>query len=277
MPYSNIISTADTAQNLNNPDWLIFDCRFELSDPAAGEHAYFREHLPGAQYAHLENDLSGPTTGKNGRHPLPDSEIFIKQLGLWGIDSTKQIIAYDDGSAIYAARFWWMLRWMGHISVAVLDGGFKKWMKEKRPITAELPQVPPAQFSGKVQSEHSKDLQWLKAHLKDPGVKVLDARSRDRFEGIGETLDPVGGHIPGAVNRFFRHNFDEEGCFKSPQELQEEFHQFLGELGPNQLVHTCGSGVSACNNLLAMEIAGLTGSVLYPGSWSEWCANVEVS
>lgn len=274
MHYSNIISTADTAQNLDNPDWLFFDCRFELSEPVAGEYMYKREHLPGAQYAHLEKDLSGPVTRKNGRHPLPDPTLFAKQLGLWGIDSNKQVVAYDDGLAIYAARFWWLLRWMGHNRVAVMDGGFKKWLKEKRPITAERPVVQPTEFTGGPRPEQQRDLAWLQAHINEPQLKILDARSLDRFNGIGETFDPVGGHIPGAENRFFRRNFDEEGCFKSPQDLQEEYQAILGEHKPNQVVHTCGSGVSACNNLLAMEVAGLSGSVLYPGSWSEWCANV---
>lgn len=273
MKYTNIISTDELARHLEESGWLIFDCRFELSKPMAGEQAYAKAHIPGAQYVHLDRDLAAPPNGKNGRHPLPDPEHFRQKLESWGIDSNKQVVAYDDGSAVYASRFWWMLRWMGHEAAAVLDGGFNKWLEEDRPVTAKIPAIPPTQFSGQAQNDLRKDLHWLKAHLGQAGVMVLDARSHDRFNGIGETLDPVGGHIPGALNRFFARNLDEQGCFKPAEELREEFQKLLGDTPPEQVIHSCGSGVSACNNLLAMEIAGLKGSLLYPGSWSEWCVN----
>lgn len=273
MKYSNIISTDELHRHLEDSDWLIFDCRFELSKPMAGEQAYGKAHIPRAQYVHLDRDLAAAPNGKNGRHPLPDPEIFRQKLGSWGIDSSKQVVAYDDGSAVYASRFWWMLRWMGHEAAAVLDGGFNKWLEEDRPVTAKVPTISPTQFSGQAHHALYKDLHWLKAHLDQPGLMVLDARNHDRFNGIGETFDPVGGHIPGALNRFFARNFDEQGCFKPADELREEFQKILGDTPPEQVIHTCGSGVSACNNLLAMEVAGLKGSLLYPGSWSEWCVN----
>lgn len=270
MPFTTLVSSFQLAQHLDDSDWIIFDCRHDLAEPEAGRRSYAEFHLPGAYFLHLDQDLSGPLSGKNGRHPLPAPEAFAARLGACGMDNSKQAVAYDASGNMYAARLWWMLRWLGHENAAVLDGGLSKWIKEGRPMTDALPRSKPAQFTG-APRKNWVDADFVEAHLNNPEMFLIDGRSPERFMGIGETLDPVGGHIPGAVNRFFKDNLDTQGCFKPAQELQRAFAGLMGGARPKEVVHQCGSGVTACHNLLAMEIAGLTGSRLYPGSWSEWC------
>ena len=272
MSYATLISTADLAAQLHDPGWIVFDCRHNLSDPEAGHRAYLEGHIPGAHFLHLDRDLSGSASGNNGRHPLPDPEHFAARLAALGMDQAMQAVAYDDAGGIFASRLWWMLRWVGHSRVAVLDGGLQKWIREEHPVTHTLPVARTGGFRAAV---HEVPVQAtdLLPRLGSPDLLILDARSPERFRGVGETLDPVGGHIPGAVNRFFRDNLDRSGCFKAPEVLREDFLSLLAGLGSGAVVHQCGSGVTACHNLLAMEIAGLSGSRLYPGSWSEWCAD----
>jgi thiosulfate/3-mercaptopyruvate sulfurtransferase len=270
--HSTLVATADLSARLHDPGWIVFDCRHNLSEPEAGHRAYLEGHIPGAHFLHLDRDLSGPVTGGNGRHPLPDPERFAARLAALGMEPELQAVAYDDAGGIFAARLWWMLRWAGHRRAAVLDGGLQKWVREEHPLTHALPVPRPGSFRARVREAPVQAAELL-ARLGSPEVLILDARSPERFRGIGETLDPVGGHIPGALNRFFRDNLDHSGRFKPPEALRESYLALLAGRGPEAVVHQCGSGVTACHNLLAMEIAGLPGSRLYPGSWSEWCAD----
>lgn len=269
---ATLVSVSELAAHVDDPDWIVFDCRHDLADIPAGRRAYDTAHIPGARFVHLDEDLSGPRTGTNGRHPLPDPEKFRARLAALGMRDGMQAVAYDASGGFFAARLWWMLRWMGHIQVAVLDGGWDAWQQAGSQVTAQVPAIQTGAFNGAVR-DISIDTTFIQENLGLPQIKVIDARSPDRFRGENETLDPVGGHIPGAVNRFFKANLAADGRFKTAADLRGEYAQMLGELLPAAVVHQCGSGVTACHNLLAMEIAGLAGSRLYPGSWSEWCSD----
>jgi len=271
--FTTLVSVADLAAHLDDPQWLVFDCRHDLADTDSGPRAYAEAHIPGARFVHLDRDLAGATTGRNGRHPLPDPGRCSARLAALGMSADKQAVAYDASGGYYAARLWWTLRWMGHEAAAVLDGGWDAWLKAGNPVTAERPRVSAGTFTGRRRESMAVDARFVEANVGRPDVHVIDARSAERFRGENETLDPVAGHIPGALNRFFKHNLDAAGSFKPAAELRREFTQLLGGAEPGQVVHQCGSGVTACHNLLAMEIAGLAGSKLYPGSWSEWCSD----
>jgi len=273
MTYTTLVSVEETAAHLDDPDWIVCDCRHDLANYSAGYKAYRTGHIPGARFLHLDVDLSGPKTGLNGRHPLPHPSTFCLRLGALGINNHAQIVAYDETGGVYAARLWWMLRWVGHTRAAVLDGGWQAWSKAGKPVTVEQPVFEATTFSGRVQAQSTVDSGQVLNHLEDKKALIMDARSNDRFRGENETLDPVGGHIPGAVNRFFRSNLGEDGRFKPAEKLKQEFTSTLNGLSPQSIIHQCGSGVTACHNLLAMEIAGLGGSRLYPGSWSEWVSD----
>ena len=272
MAYTTLISVADLARNLDNPQFLIFDCRHELTDPHYGAKAYAQSHLPGAHFASLDRDLAAPLTGKNGRHPMPDPDTFAAWLGKMGVRNGVQVVGYDDNAGVYPSRLWWMLKWLGHDAVAVLDGGLNAWLKAGQPTTTEVPPARPANFTAQVR-DINVDADYVMAHLNSADMLVIDARANDRFRGENETIDPVGGHIPGAVNRLFRTNVDSDGLFRQPEALKQEFESLIGSTPVANVVHQCGSGVSACHNLLAMEIAGLGGARLYPGSWSEWVSD----
>lgn len=251
----------------------IFDCRFDLRDACAGARAFADGHIPGAQYLHLSHDLSGDATGSNGRHPLPDPHIFAMRLGALGLAPDTPVAVYDDAGGMIAARLWWMLRWIGHRGhVAVLDGGIQSWTAAGYALS-QKPQTFPAHAYPLVKTGPVVKAQDVLAFLGASSAYLLDARSADRFRGENETLDPVGGHIPGAKNRFFRDNLTDDGHFKSADQLRTEFMEQLAGADPATVVHSCGSGVTACHNLLAMEVAGLTGSRLYAGSWSEWSSD----
>lgn len=251
----------------------IFDCRFDLRDPCVGAKAYAEGHIPGAQYLHLHHDLSGETNGSNGRHPLPDPQNFATRLGSLGLTPDIPVAIYDDAGGMFAARAWWMLRWIGHRGhVAVLDGGIQAWQTAGYPVSQQ-PQSFSAQAYPLIKAGPVVRAQDVLSFLGSASTYLLDARSGDRFRGEGETLDPVGGHIPGARNRFFRDNLADDGHFKSADQLRTEFMAQLAGADPRAVVHSCGSGITACHNLLAMEVAGLTGSRLYAGSWSEWSSD----
>jgi thiosulfate/3-mercaptopyruvate sulfurtransferase len=269
MPTALVTTEALAAQ----PQWRVFDCRYDLVKPDLGEHQYREAHIPGALYAHLERDLSTLKTGRNGRHPLPEPTAFIAWLGLQGLKPTDQVVCYDGGGgAMAAARLWWMLRWIGHETVAVLDGGLAKWRAEGRPVTAELPRFEKSNYQVKNPLPAiSVDVSEVEKHGK--GMLLLDARAPERYRGEKEPIDPVAGHIPGARNRYNVENLTADGTFKDAAMLRRDFLQTLGERPPWEVVHYCGSGVSACHNLLAMEVAGLTGGKLYAGSWSEWSSD----
>jgi thiosulfate/3-mercaptopyruvate sulfurtransferase len=272
MPFTTLVGTTELAAHLDDPAWVILDCRHDLARPDSGAQEYAKAHVPGAHFLHLDRDLAAPPTGKNGRHPLPEPQAFMRKLGAAGVDTSKQVVAYDAKISVYASRLWWMLRWLGHDKVAVLDGGYAKWTKEGRPVSDAIPQPAPADFAGRLRAM-SVDAAAVLGSIGRPGSVLVDARSPDRFRGENETLDPVGGRIPGSINRFFRDNLGANACFKPAAELAGDYRALLGEAAPGTVVHSCGSGVSACHNLLAMEIAGLSGSRLYPGSWSEWCSD----
>ena len=269
MTHNTLIDAATLYSHLDDPHWVVVDCRFSLMDTQAGRRAYRESHLPGARYAHLDEDLSSPITLTTGRHPLPDPSELARKLGEWGIGPGIQVVAYDDlGGMLAAARLWWLLRWLGHQAVAVLDGGFPAWQRAGLPLTAALPTVRPTVLNG-----HPDDRLWLTTAqvLALPSENVLlDARITARFRGEIEPIDPVAGHIPGAVNLPTEGNLTADGHFLPAAELRARFAAALGERSPTTVVHSCGSGVTACHNLLAMEAAGLHGSRLYAGSWSEW-------
>jgi len=272
MTHTTLISVSDLAQHLDDPAFVIFDCRHELTNPEFGTTAYAQSHIPGARFAHLDRNLAAPLTGRNGRHPLPDPKVFAEWLSRMGVSNDNQVIGYDNAGGVYASRLWWMLRWIGHKNVAVLDGGWQAWIEAGHPVTAEVPTPRPAKVTVNVQ-ETPVDAKYVLDNLQSPAFVLIDARANDRFRGQNETIDPVGGHIPGAMNRFFKDNLTAQGLFKSPQQLRDEFRLLLDTVTPEKIVSQCGSGVTACHNLLAMEIAGLRGGRLYPGSWSEWIAD----
>lgn len=276
-PFCTLISAAELAQHLAQPDhnWVVLDCRHDLANPDFGRSAYAAGHLPHAQFAHLDNDLSGPKISPDGqfrgRHPLPERETFVQTLRSWGIDNDTQVVAYDASGGMFAARLWWMLRWVGHEAVAVLDGGLPAWLEAGHALTTAVPAPRRGTLTERAALTASVDAEAVLANLAQPVRTVLDARAPDRFRGENETLDPVGGHIPGARNRFFRDNLQADGRFKPATELHAEFAALIDTA--QATIAQCGSGVTACHNLLAMEISGLPGAALYPGSWSEWCAD----
>jgi len=268
-----LVSAPELAANIENPSWRIFDCRHDLKNPDYGSQAYARGHIPGAQFLNLDRDLAGPVNGHNGRHPLPEIAVFSERLSACGVGPDTQVVAYDNEGGIFASRLWWLLRWLGHRQVAVLNGGLAGWKRASLPLEEKQREFARAHFlprpSGGVVA-----VDTLMANLETAALRVIDARSPERFRGENETLDPVGGHIPGALNRFYFDNLDDDGCFFKPaEELRAEFDELLRGSDPKSVVQQCGSGVTACHNLLAMELAGLSGSELYPGSWSEWCAD----
>ena len=271
MPHP-LVSCEQLAAHLNDPDWRIVDCRHQLSDVGYGQRVYAEGHLPGAFFMHLDRDLSGAMSGCNGRHPLPDPQVLAAKFGAIGISSRTQVVAYDDAEGMVSGRLWWMLRWLGHDNVAVLDGGFNRWVKEGRPLTRDIPVVLPTVFEIE-QRDWVVTADEVLANIASPELVVVDARGPDRFRGENETIDPVGGHIPGARNRFFRDNLDADGRFRPAAELRREFLELFAGTPPDKTVMQCGSGVSACHNLIALELAGLTGARLYAGSWSEWCSD----
>lgn len=268
--YKTLVDCHTLALHLHDPQWVVVDCRFMLSDPGAGRRAYDAGHIPGARYAHLNDDLSAPVAPATGRHPLPDPRGLAARLGEWGIDNGKQVVCYDDSFGAMAARLWWLLRWLGHDAVALLDGGLPRWQREGHPVTRDVPGVAPAVFSPKLRNEL-----WVGAEVVATAVQhsdwlVMDARAEERFNGEIETLDPVAGHVPGAVNLPYEDNLHVSGRFAAPEELHELYRGLMQKVTPERVIQMCGSGVTACHNILAMEHAGLPGARLYAGSWSEW-------
>lgn len=276
MGFETLISAEDLAALMASETPVhIFDCSFELGDPEAGRAAYLAGHISGARYLHLDDDLAAPPSGKNGRHPLPTREDFAALLRSHGVNAGEQVVVYDGAGGAFAARAWWMLRWIGHAAVAVLDGGRKAWEKAGQPYEAGEPvAAPPGSLElGPSLVGEPVAVEDVVANLDGGTSLVVDARDPGRFRGDPSPLDPVSGHIPGAANRFFRDNLADDGSFRSSRELRAAFAQTLGETAPEAAILQCGSGVTACHNALAMEIAGLSGARLYPGSWSEWVAD----
>ncbi len=274
--YTTLISAADLAAYIDDAGWVIVDCRHDLVNLALGREAYAAGHLPHAVFADMESELSGARRGEDGafrgRHPLPDKEALAATLRGWGVNDTTQVIAYDAHGGMYAARLWWLLRWIGHEASAVLDGGLPAWQALGQPLSSDPPDP---RSAGKVAVRApfvpTVTVREVLENIESEQRTVVDARAADRFRGENESIDPVGGHIPGAKNRFFKDNLRNDGRFKAPEQLREEFEQVIGD--PRKAIMQCGSGVTACHNLLALEVAGMPGAALYPGSWSEWSSD----
>lgn len=270
-PYTTLISAEQLREFMaSGGPLVIVDASFDLVDTQAGERSYLDGHIPGARYAHLDSDLSAPKNGRNGRHPMPTREAFAATVARWGVTPGTQVVAYDRQQGMFAARPWWMLRWLGHAEVAVLDGGLAAWQAiggalEKEPHSPVKAEPYPLADS----LAPAIDADTLLARLGK--VRIIDARAGERFRGEVEPLDAQAGHIPGAVNRFFKDNLAPDGHFKPAEQLRRDFEPLVA--GQASIVHQCGSGATACHNILAMEVAGLAGTTLYPGSWSEWSAD----
>jgi thiosulfate/3-mercaptopyruvate sulfurtransferase len=265
-----LVSFAQLKDHLADPAWVVFDCRHDLADHTRGKRLYHEGHIPGACYAPVETALAGPKTGFNGRHPLPAPAAFAAFLATHGVSASSTVVAYDDSGGLYAARLWWMARWIGLKSVALLDGGIPKWIAEGGAITP----VVPTPRSTALRPHPNPAMVWSVAevleHFSIPSCAIIDARAAERFRGEVEPIDQVAGHIPGALNRFYKHNLQADLTFRPADELNKEFSALLNGRSPENVVHQCGSGITACANLFAMEYAALPGSKLYAGSWSEW-------
>lgn len=268
-----LVSTTTLANHLNDPSWVVFDCRHDLVDQAKGERLYREGHIPNAHFAPVDSALSGAKNGTNGRHPLPAPEAFANFLAAHGVSSSSTVVAYDDSGGLYAARLWWMARWIGLKSVTLLDGGINRWIAEGRELTTAVPTARPATLRSQVDPTLVWNASAVLDHLSNPAYAVLDARAAERFRGDVEPMDPVAGHIPGALNRFYKSNLNADLTFRSRDELKKEFSTLFQNRKPENIVHQCGSGITACANLFAMEYAGLPGSKLYAGSWSEWISD----
>lgn len=269
---TTLVSVSDLHQHLFDADWCVVDCRHSLENFEAGREQYRQGHIPGAVFAHMEDDLSGPKTGRNGRHPLPAQESIVALFSSWGVGRDTQLVAYDAAGGAFASRLWWLARWVGHAKVAVLDGGWPAWMAATDWSSTEPAAREPSRFEIGPSLAPTADAAAILAMLGRSDKLIVDARAAERYEGRVEPLDPVAGHIPGTRNRPWQSNLD-NGLFKSPEALRREFEALLGGRPPADVAVLCGSGVTACHHLVAMEHAGLSGALLYPGSWSEWVAD----
>jgi thiosulfate/3-mercaptopyruvate sulfurtransferase len=270
MEFHTLIGVDALQKLLGEPRLAVVDCRFDLMNPGAGRQAYLRAHIPDARYADLNQDLSAPIGPCTGRHPLPAPETFAAWLGAAGIDNGAQVVAYDDANGSIAARLWWMLRWVGHDAVAVLDGGFKAWAARGGALQPGPADFPATKFTPRVAADTVLSTAEVERALQNPAALLVDARAQERYAGTVEPIDPVAGHIPGAVNHPFTANLDAVGHFLPGDEIKRRWQERLSGRPPRQLIAMCGSGVTACHNLLSLEVAGLTGAKLYAGSWSEW-------
>jgi len=274
--HDSLISPQIVNEHLEDSNWRFFDCRYVLTEPDKKQAEFAVSHLPGALYAHMNRDLAAPPIPrKTGRHPLPEKQELIKLFSTWGIDHAVQVVIYDDAGGAYAVRLWWMLRWLGHDAVAVMDGGWPRWIKEGRPVSADLIIPKAVEFKANQREHWLVTAEDVRNYFDNPEVRVLDARSRDRYRGENETLDPVAGHIPGAVSAPFVENLDPDGNLKSKSELRKMYLELLDGSPAEKAISYCGSGITACHNILAMYYAGLGNSRLYSGSWSDWITNPE--
>lgn len=268
-----LIGVDQLRAHLHDPRWCIADVRHDLLHAEAGMRAYQAGHIPGAVFANIDTDLSGEKTGKNGRHPLPRRDDLIEAFRNWGINNDTQIVAYDAQGGQFAARLWWLARWLGHSRVALLDGGWPKWLNDTSLSSRDLPKTAPGNFTAGESMMPLATVDQVMQSLGSPDRVLLDARTPERYRGEQEPIDPVAGHIPGARNRPWLQNLNPDQTFKSARELRSEFESMLGQRTPGEITHQCGSGVTACHNVFAMELAELHGSALYGGSWSEWIAD----
>jgi len=275
MPYNLLITAAELVEHLDDPDWVIVDSRFKLADAEQGRKDYESAHIPGAVYAHLDKDLSGPIIrGVTGRHPMPEVEKIRAVFSRFGIDSTIQVVTYDDvGGALAAGRVWWLLRWLGHERVALLDGGWQTWERKGLPVRRGNETRKSRQFIPHPRNELVVSTEEVEKMRKDPQYYVLDARTTERYRGENETIDPVAGHIPGAISAPYPDNLNPDGTFRTDKDLAERYKQLVGGVPIDHVVAYCGSGVTATHDILAMMKAGLGEARLYAGSYSEWITN----
>lgn len=274
---NSLISAQWLVEHLQDPQVAIADCRFSLANPQLGRQHYETAHIPGAHYFDLNQDLSSSVAQHGGRHPLPDLAVLAQKLEALGINSTdpqnsKLIVAYDDSRFAFAARFWWLLKYLGYDRVALLDGGFQAWQQMGYPVTSEIPIPAIGHFVPQPNPDKVVDIHWVKAHKDSPGVVLVDSREAERYRGEREPIDPIAGHIPGAVNYPWQEVTDEQGYGRSPEEQQQRWTALKDA---EEIIVYCGSGVTACVNLLSMELAGLPSATLYVGSWSDWCSYLE--
>lgn len=268
-PWTTLVTTAELAAHLDDPDCIVIDCRYVLSDRDKGRAAYDSGHLPGARHAHLEADLCGTPEANSGRHPLPEPARLAERFGAWGITARSRIVACDDSFGSIAARLWWLARWLGHERVALLDGGLAKWKREHRPLTSAPTAVVATQFLARRNDALVAQAAEVARAIREPAALLLDARPEERFLGLSEPFDRIAGHIPTSINRPWEDNLAMSGEFQTAEQLRAEYAELLGGRSAGEVIHLCGSGVTACHSVLAMEIAGLAGSRLFPGSWSE--------
>ena len=268
-----LVSCEQLAAHANDPTWIVFDCRHDLMDVAKGEQWYRDGHIPGAFLANLDTDLSGEKTGANGRHPLPSPAMFSAFLARHGVTARSTVVAYDDVGGQFAARLWWLCRWVGLMNASLLDGGIQRWVAEARPISTAIPVTKPAFFAGRADSFMISTVDEVLSRIGRADLVLIDARAPERYRGEVEPIDPVAGHIPSALNRFYKENLKADLTFKSPDEIRKGLVDLMAGRSATEVVHQCGSGVTACANVFAMEYAGLKGSRLYAGSWSEWVAD----
>lgn len=268
-----LVSCEQLAAHANDPTWIVFDCRHDLMDVAKGEQWYRDGHIPGAFLANLDTDLSGEKTGTNGRHPLPSPAMFSAFLARHGVTARSTVVAYDDVGGQFAARLWWLCRWVGLMNASLLDGGIQRWVAEARPISTAIPVTKPAFFAGRADSFMISTVDEVLSRIGRADLVLIDARAPERYRGEVEPIDPVAGHIPSALNRFYKENLKADLTFKSPDEIRKGLVDLMAGRSATEVVHQCGSGVTACANVFAMEYAGLKGSRLYAGSWSEWVAD----
>lgn len=269
--FSTLISAKEALARLHDPDWVFVDCRFSLQEPSKGREEYLEGHIPGAFYAHLDEDLSSPVIpGKTSRHPMLPVDRMAELFSSWGIDEKVQVVVYDFKGGGMAVRLWWMLQWLGHEAVALMDGGWADWKGLNYPVSVAAPDRQPRQFNPRPQEGWTMDAGQVAAASQDPAFRVVDVRNYERYIGQEEPIDPVAGHIPGAINIPFMENVDEDGFFKPAEELRKKYSEKLAGVPADHVVFYCGSGVTSCHNILAMRVAGLGHATLYPGSWSEW-------
>jgi thiosulfate/3-mercaptopyruvate sulfurtransferase len=273
MVFKTLIDVESLRALLGGPHLCIVDCRFDLMHRQAGRRAYLEAHIPGARYADLNLDLSAPVTSSTGRHPLPPPAVFAARVRELGIGNHTQVVAYDDANSSFAARLWWMLRWLGHDAVAVLDGGFKAWTAAGGAREAGEAAAAAEHFTARIRAESVASTAEVERALRDGTALLVDARAAERFAGTVEPIDPVAGHVPGAVNHPFSVNLAADGRFLPEAELEQRWRERLAGAPPDQLIAMCGSGVTACHHLLSLEAAGLPGGRLYAGSWSEWISD----
>lgn len=270
--FSTIISAEETLSRLHDPDWVVIDCRFSLQEASKGREDYLEGHVPGAFYAHLDEDLSAPViAGKTSRHPMLPVDRMVDLFSSWGIDDKVQVVVYDFKGGGMAVRLWWMLQWLGHEAVALMDGGWAYWKAKNFPQSVEAPERQPRHFIARQQEGWTMDADQVAAVCQDPNYRVVDVRNYERYTGQEEPIDPVAGHIPGAINIPFGENVDDDGFFKNPDVLRKKYEEGgLKGMPADHVVFYCGSGVTSCHNVLAMRLAGMGQARIYPGSWSEW-------